>query len=267
MPAIGTVAPKQLGLADHLRRADDPRQERALDAEQGEQLVVPRAAVEVEQHRPRGVRDVGDVLPPAGQAPDEPRVDRADCELAGRNGGALQQPLELRRREVRVRDEPGAAADQLGRQLAAPLGRAPVLPHDRVVDRPSGAPLPDERRLALVRDPDRDHVGGAERCGGERVRSRSEDALPELLRIVLHPAGLRVVLLDLAVPTSTDAQLVVHHETCRPGRALVDREDHACANKASIRARSSGVSRPRRPSVVRRRRTSSTVTAHSRSNA
>ena len=54
-----------------------------------------------------------------------------------------EQPLELGRREVRVGHEAGALADELGRELAAALGGAPVLPDDRRVER---APVRDPRR-------------------------------------------------------------------------------------------------------------------------
>ena len=40
-------------------------------------------------------------------------------------------------------------------QLIAEVGRAPVLPDDRVVDRLAGVAIPHDRRLALVGDADR----------------------------------------------------------------------------------------------------------------
>ena len=79
--------------------------------------------VEVEQHRPRRVRHVGDVRRPARQLPDQPRVDRPEGELPLRARGAGEDPLELRRREVRVADEAGALADELRR--AAPRSGRP----------------------------------------------------------------------------------------------------------------------------------------------
>ena len=133
---------------------------RAVDAEQRQQLVVPLARVEVEQHRPRRVRQVGDVRRAAGQLPDEPGVDRPEGQLPLRPLGAPEDPLELRRREVRVGDEPRPLADQRRRQLRAAIRGAPVLPHDRAVHRPAGTALPHHGRLALVRDPDRVEVAG-----------------------------------------------------------------------------------------------------------
>ena len=72
---------KQLGLADDLRGADEPGQQQRVDAEQVEQLGRPVERVQVEEHRPGRVRQVGGVLAAAGQLPDEPRVDRPEREL------------------------------------------------------------------------------------------------------------------------------------------------------------------------------------------
>ena len=58
-------------------------------------------------------------------------------------GVLAQQPLELRRREVRVGNEPGARTNQLGVELAAALGGAPVLPDDRGRDRLAGRAVPE----------------------------------------------------------------------------------------------------------------------------
>ena len=117
----------------------------AVDAEQRQQLVVPLARREVEQHRPRGVRAVGDVRGAAGQLPHEPAVDRPERELPLRPLGAREDPLELRRREVRVGDEPRPLADQVGGQLRAAIGGAPVLPDDRRVHRPCRCRAPRRR--------------------------------------------------------------------------------------------------------------------------
>ena len=155
IPATGSVTPRNDASAADPGRGDDLGKHGAVDPEQGEQLVVPLARREIEQHRPRRVRHVGDVRRPARQLPHEPRVDRPERELRLRLLDPRQDPLELRRREVRVGDEPRSLADQRGRQLRAALGGAPVLPDDRGMHRPAGAPLPDDGRLALVRDPDR----------------------------------------------------------------------------------------------------------------
>ena len=99
-----------------------------------------------------------------------------------------EQPLELRPREVRIGHEPGALADQVRVERPAALGRAPVLPHDRGRDRTAGGAVPEDRRLALVRD--RDGLDAVEPCLG----CGGEHALPDLVRVVLDPTRLRKVL-------------------------------------------------------------------------
>ena len=172
------------------------------------------------------------------ELPDEPGVDRAEREALAA-AVLAEEPLELRRREVRVGDEPGALAQQVGVELTAALRGSAVLPDDRGRDRPSRRALPEQRRLALVRD--RDRVDAVE----PRLPGGVEDALPDLLRIVLDPAGPREVLRHLGVATPVDTQLVVDDEARGAGRALVDREDHGrrpqeCwAMNASVRSQAS----------------------------
>src|SRR5207245_10919791 len=62
-------------------------------------------------------------------------------------------------------------------------------------------------------------------CVGQRLFGRDDDALPDLIGVVLDPAGLREVLRQLAVPASANTELVVDDETRRAARALVDGED------------------------------------------
>ena len=175
---------------------------------------------------------IGHVHPPARQLPDEPGVDRAE-----REPGATvlaQEPLELRGGEVRIGNEPRALADQIGVELAAARRGSPVLPDDRRRDRASGHAVPEQRRLALVRDRDRvDAVEpGFPGCG--------ENALPDLFRIVLDPARPRKMLRQLGVAATVDVELLVDHEAGRAGRALVDREDHErCEMNASVRRQAS----------------------------
>jgi hypothetical protein len=66
--------------------------------------------------------------------------------------------------------------------------------------RPPRGPLPDDGRLALVRDPDRGELSRPDPRGGERLGRRLLDARPDLVGIVLDPSRLRERLPDLAVP-------------------------------------------------------------------
>ena len=136
---------EQARLGDHTARRHDRGQDRPLDPEEGEQLFVPLARVELLQHRPRRIRHVDDVRAPVGQLPHEPRVDGPEGEVPLRASAPREDPLELRGREVGVGDESRALADQVVRELRAPLRRPPVLPDDRPLDgraRPLGPRRP-----------------------------------------------------------------------------------------------------------------------------
>jgi hypothetical protein len=71
---------EQLGLAHDRARRTDLRQQRAVDAEQREQLVVPVERGERREQRTRRVRLVGRVDAAARELPDEPAVDGAEGE-------------------------------------------------------------------------------------------------------------------------------------------------------------------------------------------
>ena len=223
---------EQHSLAEDVFRSPDTRQQGALDAEDGQQLVVPVQRRERDEQRAGCVRRVCRVHLAAGQLPDEPAVDGAEREPVGRVFS--QEPLELRRREVRIRNEPRPLADQRGVQLPAARGGPPVLPDDRRCDCSAGGAVPEHRRLTLIRDRNRVHVVEP------RSLRRREHALPDLLGVVLDPAGLREVLRQLGIAAANHVQLIVDDEAGRSGRSLVDREDHECVSmNASVRRQAS----------------------------
>jgi len=61
----------------------------------------------------------------------------------------------------------------------------------------------------------------------QSVRGGAFHSRPDLIRIVLHPARLRKVLLKRAVTAPDGAERLVDDETRRARRALVDRENHS----------------------------------------
>ena len=61
----------------------------------------------------------------------------------------------------------------------------------------------------------------------QSVRGGAFHSRPDLIRIVLHPARLRKVLLERAVTAADRAERLVDDETRRARRALVDRENHS----------------------------------------
>src|SRR5690606_8282264 len=149
-------------------------------------------------------------------------------------------------------DEPGARA-----HLALePLGAHPLadrrglarLPDDRAVDRLAAAAIPHDRRLALVRDADRGHVGGGRARLGQRLARRAQLAVPDLRGIVLDPAGLREVLRELVLRDRGDPAVALEEQRARGGRALVEGEQ-----VAAHAARSAPLTRRPRRRRARRR--------------
>ena len=106
----------------------------------------------------------------ARQLPDEPRLDRAEQQLAAlrtltRAGDVFEQPVDLRAGEIGVDDEAGLGAEGIGQALGlervAVFARPAALPDDGVVDGLTGDLIPDDRGLALVGDADGGDVGGS----------------------------------------------------------------------------------------------------------
>src|SRR5690606_37965316 len=168
---------------------------------------------------------------PAGQAPDQPGVDRAEGEVGPGLDAALgQQPLHLRRREVRVEDQAGRPADEVEvarlPQLVAARRRAAVLPHQRPVQGPAGAAVPGDDRLPLVGDADGRHGLALALEPAHQLGERGHGGVPDVVGVVLDPAGVREVLGELAVGVAGRRAVGPQREAADPGRPRVDRDHH-----------------------------------------
>ena len=113
-------------------------------------------------------------------------------------------------------------------QRRAGVGGAPVLPDDGVVDRLAGGAIPDDRGLALVGDADAGDVLRAERrpCAIALAHGR-DHGRPDLLRIVLDPAGRGIDLPQLLLRRGDRRERRVEHDRARRGGALVDGDEVA----------------------------------------
>src|SRR6185295_6172878 len=237
------------------RRAIDPavlvnlRQDRIGHAEQCAQLGVPAVGANREQRGAAGVGDVGGVDRAAGQPPQEEAVDRAERELAARRalprpGDMVEHPGDLGGREIGVEQQAGPVADQrlraVGLEPGAAPARASVLPDDGAMDRFAGCAVPHHRGLALVGDSDR--RDSADVDSGERLPGDGERVAPDVLGVVLDPAGPGIMLLKLALRDRNNAGLAAEQDGAGRGRALVYREDmirppHAPTIRCSVLAR------------------------------
>jgi hypothetical protein len=165
--------------------------------------------------------------------PQDPGVDGAEREVWVAGGesevAVFEEPGRLRGAEVRVEDEPRRVPHErqvpLGFELRAERRRAPVLPHDGAVQRPAGAAVEGNERLALVGDADGgDRLGGG-LCRGQAagdLREGGADGGPDLVGVVLHPARFGEVLGQLAVGDIDDAGVLVDDQGADAGRARID---------------------------------------------
>jgi len=94
-----------------------------------------------------------------------PAGERASCP-GPRARHVIQQPPDLGRREIRVDHQTGLALNHAGRfglfEAIAKLGRATALPNDGVVQRLARFGVPHHDRFALIGDPERRDLIGAD---------------------------------------------------------------------------------------------------------
>ncbi len=154
----GVGLPKEAGRRQHLR------QQGTGHIEGAQQVIVPLAGMDIEQHRAAGIRDIGNVARAAREPPDEKGIHGAEGEFAAlrprpRAGNVVEQPANLGRGKIGVNHEARFLADrfcQPGGTQGVAIGRGTaVLPDNRGGDWATRGSLPDQCRLALVRDPQR----------------------------------------------------------------------------------------------------------------
>ncbi len=113
----------------------------------------------------------------------------------------LEHPGELGTGEVRVEDQtcpfPYEREMAVGLEFVAAMCGTSILPDDRVAVGRAGAAVPGDHGFALVGDADRADPFTADLAND--VVQRVDDGIPDLLGIVLDPAGLGIVLRELPI--------------------------------------------------------------------
>ena len=143
-----------------------------------------------------------------------------------------------------------------------------VLPHDRRSERFTACAIPQDGRLALIRDTDRSDIARASADLGEYGIHRGTLAGPDLLRVVLDPTRLREVLREFLLRTGNDAAAMIEEYGPRARRSLIQRKypaTHAAlrCNFSQLSTSTAASAGRCRPSLLRRQRISSAVVAHS----
>ena len=213
-------------VGDHTAARHDTRQNRFRYAEALQYRLRPHHIVDVVQHGSADVADVGHMLRPAGQMPDDERVDGTERQLTRFGTGTravhiLQQPAQLGATEVGIGDQAGLTADgliePLSTQCITETGSTPVLPHDGVVYRLTGLPVPYDSRFALVSDADSGDIA----ADADFTRN-SKLCLQDLVRVMLDPARLRIDLAEFALGHRLYRATLVEQDSARRGSALIE---------------------------------------------
>ena len=172
-----------------------------------------------------------------GQAPQQEGIDIAEQQLArfgllARAGDMVQQPADFQRAEVGGQRQAGLGAEAvraaLARQFGDVIRHARILPDQRVGQRLAGLAVPQDGGFALVGDAQRRQVAGPQAALRHGFGDDLARPQPDLLRIVLHPSGLRIDLLVLLLGAGDDCARPVENQKARAGGALIDRSDEVC---------------------------------------
>ena len=169
----------------------------------------------------------------AREVPDQPGIDRAEQQFAvpgplTGTGHVIENPFELGRRKIGIDDETGMLANvrlqPFGLQLVANSRRAPALPDDGIAHRFAGGLFPNHRGLALVGDADGGNLGGTHTGFVEHFARYATLAAPDLHRIVLDPAGLRVNLGKLLLRNTDTVPGLIKQNGSRTRGSLIKRQ-------------------------------------------
>ena len=118
----------------------------------------------------------------------------------------------------------------VGLQSGADVGGAAVLPDDGAVHGLAGGAVPHHGGLALVGDADRGDVLCRQRRPSPAPRGSVDRRGPDVLRLVLDPAGGREMLREFLLRGRGDRDVAAKHDGARGRGALIDGEDegHGC---------------------------------------
>ena len=170
----------------------------------------------------------------AGELPDEPGLHGAEEELPLLRPlpgprDIVQDPFQLGAGEVGVHHQAGFLPDGVGvaggLELVAVGAGAAALPDDGVAYRLAGGLVPDDGGLPLVGDADGGDVGGGSADFAHGLHRRPQLGGPDLVGVVLHPAGLGEDLGELLLGPAAHLPLLVEEDAAVAGGAGVEGHD------------------------------------------
>ena len=173
----------------------------------------------------------------AGKTPDEPCLHGAEQQLSGfrlmpGTGHIFQDPADLGAGEIRVDDKTGLMPDGLRQPLipqrVAVGGGAAALPDDGGADGSAGLFAPDDGSLPLVGDADGGNVGRGSACVFQSLPGNFQLGSEDLVRVMLHPAGLGEVLGEFLLGHGADGARVVKEDAPVAGGACIQCHNVFC---------------------------------------
>ncbi len=196
---------------------------------------IPAQLPDVIEHGAAGVGVIGDMDGAAGKFPDEPGIHRPEEQLPLPGplpgaGDCIQNPFQLGGGKIGVHQKAGVLLDVGGKlfirqQLLADGGGAAALPDDGVADRPPGVPFPNDGGFPLVGDADAGNLLGVDAALGQHLHQHPVLGGVDFHGVVLHPAGMGVVLGKFLLGQPHNVLLLVKEDGPRAGGALVQGDD------------------------------------------
>ena len=171
---------------------------------------------------------------PAGQVPNQPGVHRTEQKIAGfrqlcRLRNILQYPADFCRGKIRIYRQSCLFAEHIFQPLllqGIAVRRSPAaLPYNRRTNRPAAAFIPKHSRFPLVRNANRRNLRRGNTLLFQHSPRRFQLCLPNLRRIMLHPAGLRIILPEFLLCNRKRLSGTVKQYRPRACRALVKRKN------------------------------------------
>ncbi len=210
------------------------RQHRPRNIQHPQQLLIPLQRMDVEEHRPRSVRHIGHMPLTLRQLPYQPAVHRPKRQLPSlrpfpRSVDMIQNPVDLTAREVSIRQQPSLCLNRIPiptlTQSIAERRRPTILPHNRVIDRLTRLPIPNNSSLPLIRNSNRGDIVFRQISRSQRLCRHATLRSPYLRRRVLHPTRLRKYLFKWPLCNRNHRASLIHHHGPRTRSPLIQRQN------------------------------------------
>ena len=171
---------------------------------------------------------------PLGKLPDQPGIHRAEKKFAPlrRFSGSvhiIQDPFYLRCGKICVRDQAGfflnLFTETVPVQFFDHIRGPAALPHNGGIYGIAGPLIPYNRRLSLIRDPNSRDIAGIRPDLAHGFYGHRHLGRPDLVRIVLHPTGMRIILGEFFLRKAADISLFVKEDAAGTCGTLIQCHD------------------------------------------